>query len=131
MELWGVNAGDAVYKRLADGTGSWKHVPGATLRHVSASGNGYIWGVNKDDDIFLCKKPCSGAWKNIPGKLRQIDGGEEYVFGSNAGMNVYRRAVDGSGAWKHISQKKMKYVSVGAGTVFGVDKDGMRSKSVV
>ena len=40
-------------------------------------------------------------------------------------MNVYRCAVDGSGDWKHISQKKMKYVSVGAGMVFGVDKDGM------
>ena len=126
LEIWGVAAGDRIYKRPADGSGTWINVPGA-LTHVSASGNGYIWGVNKNDDIYLCKKPCSGgsAWKHIPGKLRQIDGGEEYVFGSNAGMNVHRRAIDGSGDWKHISQKKMKYVSVGAGMVFGVDKDGM------
>ncbi len=125
-EVWGVNSAGAIYKRPADGSGTWVNVPGA-LTHVSASGNGYIWGVNKNDDIYLCKKPCSGGspWKQIGGKLRQIDGGEQYVFGSNAGMNVYRRAVDGSGdQWKLISQKKLKYVSVGVGMVFGVDKDG-------
>ncbi len=40
-------------------------------------------------------------------------------------MEAFRRAVDGSGYWQCINQKKMKYVSVGAGMVFGVDKDGM------
>ncbi len=125
LEMWGVNAGDAIYKRPADGSGSWIRVDGA-LRHVSASGNGYIWGVNKKHDIYVCKKPCSGAWKHIPGKLRQIDGGEQYAFGSNAGKDVYRRAIDGSGDWYKIpGGKKMKYVSVGGSMVFGVDNYGL------
>ena len=124
MEVWGVNSGNAIYKRPADGSGSWIHVKGV-LTHVSASGNGYIWGVNANDDIYICKKPCNGGWKHIPGKLKQIDGGEEYVFGSNAALDVYRRSVDGSGQWYGIpGGRKMKYVSVGAGEVFGVDKEG-------
>ena len=121
MEVWGVNRHDFIYKRPADGSGSWVRV-GGLLKHVSASGNGYIWGVNSADSIFLCKKPCNGQWKHIPGKLKQIDGGEEYVFGVNSANRVYRRPVDGSSHWKLISQKKMKYVSIGAGKVFGVDE---------
>ena len=124
MEVWGVNSGDAIYKRPADGSGSWIRVNGG-LKHVSASGNGYIWGVNVNDDIYICKKPCNGGWKQISGKLKQIDGGEKYVFGSNAALDVYRRSVDGSGQWYRIpGGRKMKYVSVGAGEVFGVDKEG-------
>ena len=124
LEVWGVNSADGIYKRPADGSGSWIRIGGA-LTHVSASGNGHIWGVNANDDIYVCKKPCNGAWKNIPGKLRQIDGGEEYAFGSNAAMDVYRRAIDGSGDWYRIpGGQKMKYVSMGIGVVFGVDKEG-------
>ena len=49
-EVWGVNAAYNIYKRPVDGSGSWTHVTGL-LKHVSASGNGYIWGVNRNDNI--------------------------------------------------------------------------------
>ena len=49
-EVWGVNAAHNIYKRPVDGSGSWTQVTGA-LKHVSASGNGYIWGVNRNDNI--------------------------------------------------------------------------------
>ena len=125
MEIWGVNHNNAVFKRPVDSSGNWKYISQLPLKHVSASGNGYIWGVNPKDDIFKCKKPCNGEWKQVPGKFKQIDGGEEYVFGSNAFWDVFRRPVDGSGEWYFIpGGKKLKYVSVGAGEVFGIDIDG-------
>ena len=43
-EVWGVNSKDHIYKRPVDGSDYWKLIPGL-LKHVSASGNGYIWGV--------------------------------------------------------------------------------------
>ena len=121
MEVWGVNRFYKIFKRPADGSGSWKRVNGL-LKHVSASGNGYIWGVNSAGYIYSCKKPCNGNWRKISGRLKQIDGGEEYVFGVSGANTVYRRAVDGSGRWKLIPRKKMKYVSVGSGKVYGVDE---------
>ena len=54
-EVWGVNSAYEIWKRPADGSGSWTRIPGA-LKHVSASGNGYIWGVNTNDNIFKCKE---------------------------------------------------------------------------
>ena len=121
MEVWGVNKGNNIYKRSTDGTGSWINIPGK-LKHVSASGNGYIWGVNSADNIYVCKKSCNGQWKGIAGKLKQIDGGERYVYGVNSGNIVYYRPIDGSGSWAAVTGKKMKYVSVGADAVYGVDE---------
>ena len=43
-EVWGVNSKDQIYKPPVDGSDYWKLIPGL-LKHVSASGNGYIWGV--------------------------------------------------------------------------------------
>lgn len=41
-EVWGVTSAYAIYKRPVDGSGSrWTLVPGG-LKHVSASGNGYV-----------------------------------------------------------------------------------------
>ena len=82
MEVWGVNSADNIYKRPVDGSGAWTHI-GGKLKHVSASGNGWIWGVNSADHIFKCKKPCNGAWIRFDGLLKQIDGGEKYVYGVN------------------------------------------------
>ena len=54
-EVWGVNSADHIFKRPADGSGRWTHIPGL-LKHMIASGNGYIWGVNSNDAIFKRKK---------------------------------------------------------------------------
>ena len=50
-EVWGVNSADNIWKRPVDGSGDWSLIQGK-LKHVSASGNGYIWGVNRNDDIY-------------------------------------------------------------------------------
>ena len=63
-EVWGVASDYTIWKRPVDGSGSWQKVPGG-LKHVSASGNGYIWGVSHDDNIYKCKKPCNGAWQQV------------------------------------------------------------------
>ena len=49
-----MSSDDNIYKRSADGSGSWQHIAGK-LKHVSASGNGYIWGVSSTDQIYKCK----------------------------------------------------------------------------
>ena len=64
MEVWRVNKHHQIFKQPADSTGLWRGV-GGILKHVSASGNGYIWGVNANDTIYKCKKPCNGAWVYI------------------------------------------------------------------
>ena len=79
--IWGVNANHDVYYRPIDGSGEWK------LKHVSASGNGYMWGVDSKDNIFKCAKPpCHlvGNWIKVDGHLKQIDGGAREVYGVNS-----------------------------------------------
>ena len=118
-EVWGVNSADHIWKRPVDGSGSWQSVAGR-LKHVSASGHGYIWGVNNDDAIYKCKKPCSGTWVRVDGALKQIDGGQRNVYGVNSANHIYTRPVDGSGAWRRIPGS-LKYVTAsGTGDVFGV-----------
>ena len=120
-EVWGVNSAHAIYKRPADGSGSsWTRIPGG-LKHVSASGNGYIWGVNRNDQIFKCKKPCSGSWVGVSGALKQIDGGHDYVYGVNAQNHIYVRPVDGSGGWRHIPGGLKHITASGRTEVFGVN----------
>ena len=117
-----MNANNYIYKRPVDGSGgSWQLIPGR-LKHVSASGNGYIWGVNSNDYIYKCKKPCTGSWINVPGRLKQIDGGHDYVYGVNSHDNIYTRPIDGSGSsWRRIPGK-LKHITAGGGEeVFGVN----------
>ena len=121
-EVWGVNSGDAIYKRPVDGSGSWQNINGR-LKHVSASGHGYIWGVNAADQIYKCKKPCSGSWVRVDGGLKQIDGGQRNVYGVNAANEIWTRPVDGSGSWRHIPGH-LKYITASAPDyVFGVSDD--------
>ena len=67
---------EQIFKRPADGTGKWQCIPGL-LKHVSASGNGYIWGVNKNDAISINAE--NHALENgftLAGRSsKQIDGG--------------------------------------------------------
>ena len=121
MEVWGVTVRGEVFKLPADASSSWVSIPQLKLKQVSASGNGYVWGTTAKDDVYYCKKPCNGDWKNANGKLKQVDGGEKYMFGVNSDNNVFNRLVDGSGGWMHIDAKKMTYITVGAGEVFGIE----------
>ena len=119
-EVWGVYRGSIWKRRVDSGDYNWINV-GGSLKHVSASGNGYIWGVNANDDIYKCKKPCKGAWVHVEGKLKQIDGGQEDVYGVNSNNDIYTRPEDGSGSWRQIPGK-LKYVTAsGIYEVFGVD----------
>ena len=126
MEVWGVNSADNIYKRPVDGSGAWTHI-GGKLKHVSASGNGWIWGVNSADHIFKCKKPCNGAWIRFDGLLKQIDGGEKYVYGVNTFtvVHTYMLEVDGSGSWRHIPGKLSHISALGSDEVFGVNSAGV------
>ena len=121
-EVWGVDEQHQIYKRPVDGSGEWKQI-GGLLRHVSASGNGYIWGTTSGDAIYKCAKPCNGQWQSVPGRLRQVDGGQERVYGVNAGGDVFSRNVDGSGNWRHIPGRRMKQITAsGVHEVFAVNK---------
>jgi len=118
-EVWGVNRDNQIWKRPVDGSDHWQVVKGS-LKHVSASGYGYVWGVNRTDGIYKCKKPCSGDWVWVPGALKQIDGGQRNVYGVNS-ANIFARPVDGSGDWRLILGS-LKHISAsGLDEVFGVD----------
>ena len=108
-----------------DGSGGWKGI-GGRLKHVSASGNGYVWGVNNDGQIFKCKKPCTGQWKRIGGALKQIDGGYAYVYGVNNGGNVYSMPIHGSKGWRHVpAPVKMNHVTAsGDDEIFATSQQG-------
>lgn len=41
-EVWAVNAVNSVSKRPVNGLGVWEPILGQSLKHVSASGNGYV-----------------------------------------------------------------------------------------
>ena len=118
--MWGVNGADHIFKRPADGSGRWKHVPGL-LKHVTAINNSYIWGVNKHDAIFKCKKPCNGRWIHVPGHLKQIDGGQAYIYGVNKFDDIFARPVDGRGGWRHIPGKLKHVTASRKSEIFGVN----------
>ena len=123
-EVWGVDKQSNIYKRPVDGSGrDWTRVSG-DLRHVSASGNGYVWGTDSRDHIFKCAKPCNGQWQRVPGALRNIDGGQERVYGVDSEGAVYTQNVDGRGKWRHIPSKRMKQITAsGVHEVFAVDAE--------
>ena len=91
------------------------------LKHVLASGSGYIWGVNSNDNIYKCKKPCNGAWVQVSGGLKQIDAGHDYVYGVNSVNYIYARPVDGSGPWRRILGSLKHITASGRDEVFGVN----------
>ena len=99
-EVWGVNAGDQIFKRPADGSGHWQCLTGS-LKHVSV-GNGYVWGVNRHDHIYKCKKPCFGQWVLVSGRLKQIDAGHDYVYGVNSANHIFALPVNGIGSSRQI-----------------------------
>ena len=121
QEVWAVNARGLIYKRAVDGSGRWIRV-GGNLKHVSASGHGYIWGTNSGRYVYKCKKPCKGAWIRLNGRLKQIDGGQKYVYGVTRSNTIYSRPVDGSGSWRRIVGS-LKYVTAsGIDDIYGVNR---------
>ena len=124
--VWGVNANHDVYYRPIDGSGEWQHACDLKLKHVSASGNGFMWGVDSKDSIFKCAKPqCHlvGNWIKVDGHLKQIDGGAREVYGVNLDNNIYARPVDGSGRWRHVPGIFKHISASGTYDVYGVNPD--------
>lgn len=123
-ELWVTEPDYDIYKRPADGTGSWTQISGKS-KHVSASGSGYVWSVATDNSLWKCKKPCSGSWIRLETDIlfSQVDGGPEYLYAVSTDNDVYFRPIDGSGKWRAIPTK-MKHVSAGPTEIFGIDLQG-------
>ena len=112
MEVWGVAHDGSVWKRpINSAWGSWTYVPGASLKHVSASGKGYLWGVTAQNHVYKCKKPCNGHWAYLAGLMKQVDGGQAYVYAINPSNQVYRKRIDGTGSWYHISGSSCKQIT--------------------
>ena len=123
-EVWGVTFQNQIYKRPVDGSGDgWVRV-GGYLKHVSASGNGYIWGVNRNDNVYKCKTPCDGEWVQVDRKLKQVDGGHSYVYGVDGNDDVWTIAINGSGTWRHIPGKLTYITGSGRDELFGVNSVG-------
>ena len=69
-----------------DGKGSWRHIPGQTLKYVTASGTNDIFGVNTNNELFRCPKPCiPGEFEKMPGKIEQCEATIDGVYGVSSG----------------------------------------------
>ena len=123
IQVWGVDAsGHIFWKHIDDVLGNWVSVPGI-LKHVSASGNGWIWGVTNTDQVFKCKKPCHGTWIEVDGLLNQLDGGETYIYGVTSGNDVFRRNIDASNPWQLIPGRLIKHITAsGDDEIFGISE---------
>merc|ERR1719369_380794 len=88
-EVWGVSSAHHIYKRPADGSGSWTYIPGR-LKHVSV-GPRWVWGVNGDDRIYKCPRPCGFAPASGTGSgtQMQLDVGNTDVGGINSTHMIY------------------------------------------
>ena len=129
-EVWGIDSGDAVYKAPIDGSANWTLVPGS-MKHISASGNGYIWAVGSGSVVHKCKKPCMGEWEAVddgPQPIRQLDGEYGLVYAVTTSGEVYSRPVDGSDSWRKISgpgEEIIKYVTAsGREVIIGITEGG-------
>ena len=128
-EVWGIDSGDTVYKAPIDGSANFTLVPGE-MKHISASGYGYIWAVGSGDLVHKCKKPCNGEWDTVEDgpQLRQLDGEYGLVYGVTRSGEVYSRPVDGSGSWRKIpgpNGEMMKYVTAsGREVITGITEGG-------
>ena len=104
QEVWGVTGKNVIYKRNVDGSGAWSSpISGPPLKHVPASGNGYIWGVDTSNNVYKCAKPCTGGpgWIQVTGQqLMQIDGGYDFVYGVDSYNDIYTLPVNGIGNWR-------------------------------
>jgi hypothetical protein len=133
-----VNKADNIYCRTGI-TGairygrSWVRVPGK-LKYISCGALGH-WGVNKNKDIFFRygvnpRRPQGTKWKRVPGKLHQIESGPDgAVWGAHISAGVFTRigitAANPVGTkWRRFVKKKLASISVGLGTLYGVDKKG-------
>ena len=135
----GVNRNNYIYCRkgitpLRPGGSGWIKVSGI-LKYISCGALGH-WGVNKNNDIYFRygvngRRPQGTKWKRVPGKLHQIESGPDgAVWGVNLINGVYTRLGISSGnpigsRWKRFAKKKLVSISVGLGTLYGVDRKGV------
>jgi hypothetical protein len=132
-EVWGIDSRNAVYKAPIDGSANWTGVPGS-MKHISASGNGFIWAVDSGSSVIhKCKKPCMGEWEAVPlddnGRqlTRQLDGEYGLVYAVTSSGKVYSRPVDGSGRWRKIpgpGQEMVHVTASGRDMITGIAKGG-------
>ena len=127
---WAVSSLGFVYKHPVDGSGDWDLVAYITsdpgiIRHVSASGNGWLWAINENKDIYKCKKPCEGLWRQVPGKLKQLDGGQSSVYGVADDRTIWQRPIDGTGEWREVDGELDSItVSPTSDHIFGIAASG-------
>ena len=122
-EVWGITSNGNIHRRPVDGSGRWYIVVG-NVKHVSASGYGYIWAISSNDYIFKCKIPCTSheGFEPVSGRLRLLDGGPRRVYGVGADESIWTRPVDGSGSWQRISGS-LKHITVGHDYLYGVNSN--------
>ena len=81
----------AYYSKPADGSGSWRRLPGA-MRQAGV-GKSWMWGVTQDGQwVWACELPCtgSGVHHDLPGTVRACEVGLDYVFCVNEDDELYR-----------------------------------------
>ena len=86
-EVYGVNAGNAIYARGIDGSGAWRSIRGS-LKYITASGVDTVFGITPKDELVRCIKPCLGDFEIMSGELSQCDATVNALFGVSSGCNT-------------------------------------------
>lgn len=141
----GVFDNDNIYCRLQitskrEYGGVWKKIDGK-LKYISCGDYGH-WGVNSANQIYFREgvsrsRPGGLRWKRISGSLVQLEAGQYgTVWGVNANGEMYvREGVKENKPygtrWKKIpSQYLWARITVGIGTLYGVDRFGSVYKGI-
>ena len=117
--LWGVNAGDQIFKCNRPCTGNWERIPGG-LSQIDA-GEMEVWGVQSSGNIFKRSVDGSGSWVRIPGALKHVSAsGNGYVWGVNKDDQIFKCKMPCSGQWVLVDGS-LKQIDGGYGYVYGVN----------
>jgi hypothetical protein len=139
----GVNKNDYIYCRTgivpANKFGrSWVRVPGK-LKYISCGALGH-WGVNKANNIYFRYgvnpgRPQGTRWKRVRGKLHQLESGPDGALWGVMNSRVYtrlgisKRKPIGT-KWRGFKKKRLVSISVGLGTLYGIDRKAKPWSSV-
>ena len=102
QHIWGVNAGDQVYRRDV-ANAKWERVPGALTQVCVSACGGHVLGVNRGGAIYHRQRKDS-AWTKLSGSLTHVSAstGARHIWGVNAaGQIYYRRGVEAA-KWERV-----------------------------
>ena len=119
--IWGVNAGDAIYRCAQPCKGNWVNVPGG-LRQVDT--NDYeVWGTTSGNAIYKRSIDGSGSWVRVSGAAFHVSAsGNGYIWAIGIDYCSYSCKKPCSGGWTRMDTCALKQLDAGEEYVYAVNQ---------